>query len=412
MKTKQLLDVRKLRQDFPILFRRSNGKSLVYLDNSATSLTPELVLDAMNRYYREYNANVHRAIHSIGQKATEEYESAHQKVADFINAEFKEIIFTKNTTESLNLLAYSLTKKLQKGDEILLTEMEHHSNLVPWQQLSKDKGLILKFIRVDDDGNLDMKNARELITNKTKIISVVHMSNVLGTINDVKEIGKIAHAKNAIFIVDGAQSVPHIKVDVKGIDCDFFVFSAHKMCGPTGIGVLYGKKEFLEKMDPFLYGGDMISQVTFEDSKWNDIPWKFEAGTPNIAESIGLAKAIDYLNIVGMDKIKDYEEYLTEYALEKLSKIKKITIYGQNDIKKRGSVISFNIDGIHPHDVAAILDRDAIAIRGGHLCAMPFVTSNLNVDSVCRLSLYFYNTTEDIDKLIEGIKKAKEVFKI
>ena len=251
MKTTQLLDAKKLRHDFPILFRRTNGKSLIYLDNSATSLTPEVVLNAMNQYYREYNANVHRAIHSIGQKATEEYEFAHQKVADFINANFQEVIFTKSATESINLLAYSLTSNLKKCDEIVLSEMEHHSNLVPWQQLAKDKELVVKYIRINDDGRLDLNNAKKLITNKTKIVSIVHVSNVLGTINDVKEIGKIAHSKNSLFIVDGAQSIPHMKVDVKDIDCDFFVFSGHKMCGPTGIGVLYGKKEILKEMNPF-----------------------------------------------------------------------------------------------------------------------------------------------------------------
>ena len=407
METKQILNVEKIRNDFSIL---RNNKKLIYLDNSATSLTPDIVLDVMNKYYKEYNANVHRSVHQLGQIATEEYEKAHQKVADFINAKFQEIIFTKGATESINLLAYSLIKRLSKGDEVVLTEMEHHSNLVPWQQLAKEKGLIVKYIRVNGEERLDIENARKLITDKTKIVSIIHMSNVLGVINNVKEIGKIAHKKNALFIVDGAQYTAHFKVDVKEIDCDFYVFSGHKLLGPTGIGVLYGKKELLKKMDPFLFGGDMISEVYFEDSKWNELPWKFEAGTPNIAGAIGLGKAIDYLKEIGMEKIEDYEEYLTEYAMEKLSKIPGIIIYGPKS-KERGSVISFNVQGIHPHDVSAILDRDNIAIRGGHMCAMPLMNI-LDAQSVCRVSLYFYNTTEEIDKLISGIIKAKEIFKV
>ena len=406
MQTKQILNVEKIRNDFSIL---RNNQPLIYLDNSATSLTPDVVVNAMNRYYNEYNANVHRSVHRLSQIATDEYEKAHQKVADFINAKFREIIFTKGTTESINLLAYSLIRKLKSGDEIVLTEMEHHSNLVPWQQLSKEKGLLVKYVKVNEQGKLDLEHAKKIITDKTKIVSITHISNVLGTINNVKEIGKIVHNKKAIFVVDGAQAIPHLNIDVKEIDCDFFAFSGHKMLGPTGIGVLYGKEELLEKLDPFLYGGDMISEVYFDHSKWNELPWKFEAGTPNIAGAIGLGRAIDYLNEIGMDKIKDYEEYLTEYAIKKLSEVAKLTIYGSND---RIGVISFNIDGIHPHDVSTILDNYDIAIRGGHLCAMPLVTSVLGLDSVCRISLYFYNTPEEIDKLVEGIGKVKNIFKI
>ncbi len=401
---KQVLNIQKIRRDFPIL------KDVIYLDNSATSLTPEQVIDSMNEYYKKYNSNVHRGIYSISQKATEEYELARKKVADFINASPEEIIFTKGTTESINLLAYSLTKKLSSNEEIVLTEMEHHSNLVPWQQLAKEKKLTLKFIPVTEEGKLDMEAANKLITSKTKIVSVTHISNVLGTINDIKEIAKIAHKKNALFIIDGAQSVPHINIDVKDLDCDFLVFSGHKMLGPTGIGILYGKKDLLKNMEPFLYGGDMISEVTFESSKWNDLPWKFEAGTPNVAGVIGLGSAIDYMNQIGMENIREYEEYLTEYALEKLSKLNNIMIYGPKN--NRGSLISFNMDGVHPHDVATILDRSKIAIRGGHMCAMPLITNILNTQSVCRISLYFYNTTEEIDRFIDGIKKTKEIFKL
>ncbi len=408
----QLLNPESIRRDFPILKTKVNNKNLIYFDNSATSLTPSIVLEAMNKYYNEYNSNVHRGVYTISQRATEEYELAHKKVADFINAEFKEIIFTKGTTESINLLAYSLTKTLKKGDEIVLTEMEHHSNLVPWQQLAKQKNLTLKFIKINKGSELDIDNAKKIITEKTKIVSVTHMSNVLGTINNVKELAKIAHKNKAIFIVDAAQSAPHLSIDVKEIDCDFLVFSGHKMLGPTGIGVLYGKKELLENLEPFLYGGDMISEVTFQDSIWNELPWKFEAGTPNIAEAIGLASAIDYLKKIDLIKIREYEEYLTEYLLNKLNKIENVIIYGPKEIENRGSVVSFNIKGIHSHDVSAILDREGIAMRGGHMCAMPLVNNVLKENSVCRVSLYSYNTTEEIDKLILAIKKVKEVFKI
>jgi len=410
METQQILNVEEIRKDFAILKTKVNNHPLIYLDSSATSLTPDLVIDAISKYYKEFNANVHRGIHTLSQKATEEYELAHQKVADFINAKFEEIIFTKSTTESLNLVAYSLTRNLNKGDEIVLTQMEHHSNLVPWQQLAKQKELTLKFIKVNHEGKLDLNHAKELITDKTKIVSVAYMSNVLGTINDVKTLATIAHDKNALLILDAAQAVPHLKVDVKDIDCDFLAFSGHKMLGPTGIGVLYGKKSLLENMDPFLYGGDMISEVHFDHSNWNELPWKFEAGTPNISEAVGLSRTIDYLKDLGMDKIQEYEEFLTEYTLKKLSEIDSLIIYGPKD--SRGPVISFNIKGIHPHDVSTILDRYGIAIRAGHMCAMPLVTNILGTDSVCRASLHIYNTTEEIDNLVEAIKKAKEIFKI
>src|SRR3989344_775539 len=382
MQTNQIINLGRIRGDFPIL-KKGN---LIYLDSSATSLTPKIVIDAMSEYYENYNSNVHRGIYPISQKATEEYELAHKKIADLINAEPEEIIFTKNTTESLNLLAYSLMKKLNKGDRILLTEMEHHSNLVPWQQLAKEKGIFIDYIGLKEDWTLDVEKIEELITEKTKIVSVVHMSNVLGAINDVREIAKIVHKKDSLFIVDGAQSVPHFSVDVKELDCDFLAFSGHKMLGPTGIGVLYGKRKILESMEPFLFGGDMILEVSYTDSVWNELPWKFEAGTPNIAEAIGLGKAADYLLEIGRKNIQEYEEELTKYALNELGKIEGADVYGPKKTENRGGVISFNLRGVHPHDVASILDRFGIAVRGGHMCAMPLVRENLLIQGLCRVS--------------------------
>ena len=411
MKTQQLFNVENVRKDFTILKQKVRNKPLIYLDNGATSLTSDSVVKAMQTYYQEYRANVHRGIHALSEKATLAYEEAKQKVADFIHADFEEIIFTKGTTESLNLLAYTLGKKLQKGDEILLSEMEHHSNIVPWQQQAKERGAVIKYIKINEEGELDMQHLQESITKKTKIVSLVHMSNVLGTINDVKEIGKLVHVHGALLIVDGAQSIPHFPIDVKDLDCDFLAFSGHKMTGPTGIGVLYGKRKLLETLDPFLYGGDMISEVSFAHAVWNDLPWKFEAGTPQIAEAIGLGNAVDYLQEIGMDNIREHEESLTSYALTELNKIPGVVVYGPNNAQQRGSVFSFNVAGIHPHDMATILDREGIAIRAGHMCAMPLVTEILKLPSVCRASLYFYNTTEEIDALAKGIKKAKEIFK-
>jgi cysteine desulfurase / selenocysteine lyase len=411
MKNGQELDVGKIRKDFSILNKKINEKSLVYLDNSATSLTPEVVIGAMNEYYGDYNANVHRSIHAIGEKATKEYVDAHKKVAKFLNADWEEIIFTTGVTESLNLLARSLMKILKEGDEVVLSEMEHHSNLVPWQELAKEKNVKIKYIKVNGDNQLDMEQAKEVINEKTKIVSVTHVSNVLGTINDVKELCRLAKEVHALFIVDAAQSIPHFKVDVKDIGCDFLGFSGHKALGPTGIGVLYGKKEILEKLDPFIFGGEMIKKVTYEKSEWNDLPWKFEAGTPNIAGGIGLGKAIEYLESVGMGKIKNYEEYLTEYGLKRLKEIG-LKVYCAKDPAKRTGVLTFKIEGMHAHDIVALLDREGIAIRGGHMCAMPLVNEILKEPALCRASLYFYNTPEEIDKLVEGIKKAKGVFQV
>ena len=408
MKTRLLLNPQQVRKDFPILEKKMNGKQLVYLDNAASSLTPQQVLNAMNKYYQEFRANVHRGIYEFSEKATEEYENAHKIVADFINASPEEIIFTRNTTESLNLLAYTLTQQLEKDDEIVLTEMEHHSNIVPWQLAAK-KDLKLKFIKVTEEGNLDMQHAASIINKKTKILSVMHVSNVLGTINPVKELGRLAHKNSAIFIVDAAQSIPHMPIDVKAIDADFLAFSGHKMLGPTGIGVLYGKKHLLEKLPPFLTGGGTISEVTFQQTRFREPPARYEAGTPPIAEAIGLAAAIKYLNSIGMENIHEYTSSLTSIALEEIKKIKNIEIHALQ-AEEKAAVLSFNLPGIHPHDVAAILDKEGIAIRAGHMCCMPLVKQVLKQDSVCRASFHIYNTKDDIYKLIEGIKKAKEVF--
>lgn len=405
---KETMDIEKIRKDFPILQRKIHDKPLVYLDNAATSQKPRQVIDTISDYYNSYNANIHRGIHRLSEEATLEYEKAHEKTAKFIDAEgMEEVIFTKNTTESLNLLAYSLAQGLKKGDEIVLTQMEHHSNIVPWQQIAKQRGLRVSYIRISKEGKLDGKSINESITKKTKIVSAAHISNVLGAINPVKEIAKIAHENNALMVVDGAQSVPHMKADVKELDCDFLAFSGHKMLGPAGIGVLYGKKELLEKMPPFLYGGGMIREVNFDGATFNDLPWKFEAGTPNIEGGIGLGAAIDYLNETGMKKIWRHGRELTVYAMEKLNEIGGVCIYGPKD--ERGALVSFNIDGIHSHDVSEILDSEGIAIRAGHHCCMPLMKL-INVQGTARASFYLYNTHKEIDKLTEGIKKVKKVF--
>lgn len=392
-----------IKEDFPIL---KNG--LIYLDTSATAQKPAKVIETVKGYYENDNANVHRGIYKLAQKSTVLYEKAHEVVAKFIGAEFEEVIFTKGTTEGLNLLAYSLGKTLQAGDEIVLSEMEHHSNIVPWQQIAKEKGVVLKFIPITKEYRLDLEKARQLITEKTKIVSVVHMSNVLGTINPVKELAVMAHDVGAVMIVDAAQAVPHMPINVKGLNCDFFVFSGHKMCAATGIGVLYGKKELLEKMPPFLYGGDMIREVTFTQSSWNDLPWKFEAGTPNMAGAAGLMAAVEYLQEMGMENITAHGQELTKYALEKLSAIAGVIIIGPSAVESRGPVISFTIEGMHPHDVSEMLDKENIAVRGGFHCAMPLF-SKLGIDGSIRASFYVYNTTEDVDRFVEVVRKIAGV---
>src|SRR3989338_2267326 len=405
---KTMLDIKKIRKDFTILNIKVNGKPLIYLDNAATSQKPRQVIGAMADFYQNYNSNIHRSIHKLGEEATLAYEKSHKKVADFINADFEEIVFTRGTTESINLLAYSLTQELNQGDEIIITQMEHHSNFVPWQQLAKKRNLKLKFIEIDGEGKLKLEQFSELLNKKTKIVSITHASNVLGTINPVEKIAKIVKEKsNAYFIVDGAQSVPHMPVDVKKMGCDFLAFSGHKMLCPTGIGVLYGKKELLERMQPFLYGGEMIKEVTFKDTKFNELPWKFEAGTMNIAEAIGLAAAVDYLGKIGMENVMRHGKELTNYCLRRLNEIKEVEIYGP---KERSALVAFNVRNVHAHDTATILDGEGIAVRAGHHCAMP-LHSVLGIPASARASFYLYNQKEEIDSLAEAIHKVIKVFK-
>jgi len=396
--------------DFPILNQKVNGKRLVYLDNSATTQKPRAVIQAITGYYENDNANVHRGVHELSMRASIAYEKAHEVVADFIGAAPEEIIFTKGTTESLNLLASVLGRSLKANDEILISQMEHHSNLVPWQQIAKEKGAKLSVIPLTKDYRLDMNKAKQLINKNTKIVAVCHVSNVLGTINPIKELAALAHKVGARIVVDAAQSVPHMKVNVKDLDCDFLAFSAHKMLGPTGIGVLYGKRQLLEKMEPYQYGGGMIQEVSIEKTTWNELPWKFEAGTPNIAGAIGLAKAIEYLQSIGMEKVQKYTEVLTAYALAELKKIKGVKIIGPANTKDRGAVVSFTVEGIHPHDIGEILNQEGVAIRGGNHCAMPLMAC-LGINGTNRASFHIYNTKEDIDILIKAIKKAQRTFK-
>ena len=393
-------------KDFPILKQKVNRKRLIYLDNAATSQKPSQVIQAMNDFYEKDNANVHRGLHELSMRSSFAYEKAHEIVGNFINASEEEIIFTKGTTESLNLLAYTLTKSLKKGDEIILTEMEHHSNIVPWTELAKEKGIKIKVIPLKDY-QLDLKKFKLLLTKKTKIVSLTHISNVLGTINPIKEIIKISHKYKALVIIDAAQSISHMKIDVKELDCDFLAFSGHKMFGPTGIGVLYGKKKLLEKLPPFQFGGGMIKEVSFNKTTFNDLPWKFEAGTPNIAEAIGLVKAIEYINKIGLENIQAHNQELTNYAIERLSKIKDLKIIGPKD--NQLGVISFYIKDIHPHDVSEFLNGEGIAIRSGNHCAMPLMNI-LKIQGTNRISLQIYNTTKDIDALIIALNKVKEIF--
>lgn len=408
--------MKKLRIDFPILSRKVNGKPLVYLDSAATSQKPKQVLAAMDEYYSKHNANVHRGIHTLSVEATEMYEGARKKVADFVGVKDPaEIIFVRNATEAINLVAYSWGRlNIAKGDEIVVTVAEHHSNFVPWQQLAIQKQAKFKVAPINKEtGEIDLVAFKKLLTKKTKIVAFAHVSNVLGTINDVHNLSSIVHdlSPKAKILVDGAQAVPHMPVDISKIGCDFYVFTGHKMLGPTGIGVLWGKRAILEAMPPFMFGGEMISKVSAGNSTWNELPWKFEAGTPNIAGAIGLGTAIDYLKKVGMDKIREHDVELTKYALEKLSKIDGVMIYGSIDANKRGGVVSFNIGNVHAHDMASILDSEGIAIRSGHHCAQPLMDF-LGVPSVARASFYLYNTKEDVDKLVEGVLKVREVFKI
>lgn len=405
------MNVQEIRKLFPILDQEVNGKPLVYLDSAATSQKPVQVIEAINRYYREYNSNVHRGVHTLGTRATDGYEGAREKVRKFINAKsMQEIIFTRGTTTSLNTVARSYGEaNLHQGDEIVITYMEHHSNIIPWQQVAKKTGATLKYLPLQPDGTISLDDVRTTVTANTKIVSVMHVSNVLGTINPIKEIAKIAHENGAIMVVDGAQSVPHMKIDVQDLDCDFLAFSGHKMCGPTGIGVLYGKKQLLEKMEPIEFGGEMIDFVDLYDSTWKELPWKFEGGTPIIAGAIGLGAAIDFLEEVGLEQILVHEHRLAAYAVEKMSTIEGITIYGPKDPKNRAGVVTFNISDVHPHDVATVLDAEGIAVRAGHHCAQPLMKW-LKASATARASFYLYNSEEEIDKLVSGLVKTKEYF--
>ena len=402
-----MLDVNQIRNDFPI-FRKKDG-DFIYLDSASTSQKPESVIESVSSYYNSYAANIHRALYEIGEKATDRYESVREKVKRFINVpDSHVVIFTRSTTESINLIAYAWgTKTLAKDDQILITEMEHHSNIVPWQLLSSRSNASLNYIPIKKDGTLELEELKENISSKTKLVSVSHQSNVFGTINPINDIIDEAKKIGAITVVDGAQAVPHMKIDIKELDCDFYAFSGHKMLGPTGVGVLVARKNILEGMDPFMGGGEMINTVKMDESTWNEVPWKFEAGTPNIAQVIGLGASIDYIENIGINMIHQHEQELLHYGLEILSQNENITLYGK--AKKRGGVIPFNVKNIHPHDLAKFLDTDGICIRAGHHCAQP-VMNKLGISATARASFYVYNTKEDIESLAESIKKTVGIF--
>ena len=411
MKSKGSLNSRELKNDFPVLNQKINEKDLHYLDNAATTQKPDLVLDAVEEYNKKFNANPHRGAHYLSVKATEKYEKGRKKVKEFINADSKkEIIFTRNTTESLNLLSYSFAEKeLEAGDEVLISRAEHHSNILPWQQLAKRKDISLKYLDLNEKGEIPFQEIEEKIGAKTKILSITHMSNVTGMINNLQEITEYAHKKGVYVIADGAQAAPHMEVDVQELDVDFYAFSGHKMLAPMGIGVLYGKKELLEEMPPFLSGGGMIEYVEEESSSFAPVPERFEAGTPNVEGVVGLSAAIEYLEKIGMKKVFQHEKDLLEYALNELAKLDYVEIYGSKNIENKGGIISFNIEGIHSHDSATIIDSKGVAVRSGHHCAQPLM-KYLDINSTLRASFYIYNDREDIDALIRGIKKAKEMF--
>jgi cysteine desulfurase/selenocysteine lyase len=402
------MNVQEVRKLFPILDQKVNGNPLVYLDSAATSQKPIQVIEKINEYYRKYNSNVHRGVHTLGTLATDGYEGAREKVKNFINAtSTEEVIFTRGTTTAINLVASSYGRaKLGPDDEIVITPMEHHSNIIPWQQVARATGATLKYIPLQKDGTIALADVETTITKNTKIVSVMQVSNVLGSINPVKEIAAIAHRNGAIMVVDGAQSAPHMKIDVQDLDCDFFAFSGHKMCGPTGIGVLYGKKALLNKMDPVEFGGEMIDFVGLQESTWKELPWKFEGGTPIIAGAIGLGAAIDFLEELGMDEIEKHEHKLAQYALQRLSEVDDLTVFGP---QKRAGLVTFNCDDVHPHDVATVLDTEGIAVRAGHHCAQPLMKW-LEVSATARASFYLYNTEEEIDAFVKALIKTKEYF--
>jgi len=408
-----MLDVEKIRVDFPILSREAYpGVPLIYLDSAASSQKPLAVIEAMDAYYRQTNANVHRGIHILSEQATNAYEGARARIARFINApDPAEVIYVRNATEGFNLVAQSWGRtNLRPGDEILLTEMEHHANLVPWQILAQQTGARLKFVPFHPDGTLDLSNLSALLTEKTKLFAFTAVSNVFGTVNPTKELVAAAHAVGAVAVVDGAQAVPHMPVDVQDLNCDFLAFSGHKMCGPTGIGILYGKRALLEAMPPYMGGGDMIRRVELEASTWNELPWKFEAGTPAIAAAIGLGTAVDYLSGLGMERVHRYEHFITHYALEALSEIPGLRLLGP-DASRRAGLAAFILNGAHPHDIAEILDKDGIAVRAGHHCAMP-LHKKLGVNASARASFYLYTTTAEIDKLVTGLHHVRRVFRL
>ena len=403
------LDAYKIRQDFAILDQVVNDEPLVYLDNAATTQKPQVVLDALMTYYHEDNANVHRGVHTLAERATAAYEASREKLRQFINAKStKEVLFTRGTTTGLNWVGRFAEQVLEPGDEVVISIMEHHSNIIPWQEACKKTGAKLVYAYLKD-GQLDMEDLANKITEKTKFVSLAQVSNVLGCINPVKEIAKLAHQVGAYMVVDGAQSAPHMAIDVQDLDCDFFTLSGHKMLGPTGIGVLYGKEEILNQMNPIEFGGEMIDFVYEQEATWKELPWKFEAGTPNIAGAIALGAAVDYLSALGMENIHAYEQELVDYVLPKLQAIDGLTVYGPEDSSQHAGVIAFNIDGLHPHDVATALDYEGVAVRAGHHCAQPLI-NHLGISSAARSSFYIYNTKEDCDKLVEAILATKEFF--
>ncbi len=404
------LDVARIRADFPILATEVNGKPLAYLDNAASSQMPRQVIERLVRYQTEEHSNIHRAVHYLSEKATAEYEGARKKIQRFINArEEREVIFTRGTTNAINLVAHGYGRAfIGSGDEVIISHLEHHSNIVPWQMLCDEKGATLRIIPINDAGELLIGDYEKLFSARTKLVAVTHVSNALGTINPIEEMIAFAHARGVPVLVDGAQGIPHMKVDMQALDCDFYAFSGHKMCGPTGIGALYGKASLLEKMKPFEGGGDMILSVTFEKTTYNSIPHKFEAGTPPIAAAIGLGATVDYLDSVGMDAIAAHEHQLLEYATDRLASIKGVRIYGT--ARNKAAVISFGIDGVHPHDAGTILNDDGVAVRTGHHCAQP-VMQRFGIPATARASLYLYNTFEEVDQLVAGIRRVQEIFR-
>lgn len=406
-----MFDQAKIIKDFPILNREINGKKLVYLDNAATSQKPVQVIKALTHYYEHYNANIHRGLHTLSEEATCAFEETREKVRDFIEAESeREIIFTRNATEAINLVVNCWGKEnVQAGDEIVISALEHHSNFVPWQQLALEKGATLRFIELTEDGRIDLKHAAEVIGAKTKIVAISQMSNVLGSITPVKEIVALARKNGAVILLDGAQGVPHLATSVKDLDVDFLAFSFHKMLGPTGVGVLYGKEALLQKMPPFMFGGDMIASVHRDRTKFNELPWKFEAGTPNIADVIASGAAIDYLNEIGMDNVRQHEIEITAYAMNRIEELSGVKIYGPRDASLKGGVLSFTFSDIHPHDLGQLLNESGVAIRAGHHCCQPLM-NDLGVSGTARASFYIYNTNEDVDAFINALVEAKRIF--